>query len=141
MLVAFFLLPKNDTVYLTEKQSLRQGLEKMQHHGYSTVPILNENGCYVGAISAADILLFIKNNYDLNLAEAEKILLGDIPRSRDNKPVSVNAEIKDLLDMAMTENFIPVIDDGGVYIGIVRRREIMEFYRQQYQKLTEIKED
>ena len=62
---------------------------------------------------------------------ASKVPLMEIPRNHDNVPVSVNARIEDLFDAAMAQNFIPMIDDRGVFVGIVRRREILEYYKQQ----------
>lgn len=130
MQLAFFLLPKSETLYLTEQMTLRQAMEKMQHHSYIAVTVLNEQGQYVGTITVADFLWYLKDRYQLDLTACEKILIRDIPRRHDNIPVTINADVRDLLQTAMEENFIPVIDDLGVFIGIVRRREIMEYYRQ-----------
>jgi len=129
MKMAFFLLPKSETLYLTEQQTLRQAMEKMQHHGYGAVPVLNGAGQYIGTITAADMLWYLKDSQALNMAAAEKTLIKDVPRRRDNMPVSVSADLQNMLKVAMEENFIPVVDDLGVFIGIVRRREIMEFYQ------------
>jgi CBS domain-containing protein len=129
MQMAFFLLPKSETLYLTEQMTLRQAMEKMQYHGYGAVPVLNEAGKYVGTITAADMLWFLKDSHSVNMTLTEKVLVRDVPRRRDNEPVSVSADIRDMLKMAMEENFIPIVDDLGVFIGMVRRREIMEFYQ------------
>lgn len=130
MQLAFFLLPKSEVVYLTENQTLRQAMEKMQHHGLGALTVLNDMGQYLGAITTADFLWYLKDNHALNLSSAEKILIKDIPRRHDNVPVTINTDIRNLLKLAMVENFIPVVDDLGVFIGIVRRREIMEYYQQ-----------
>ena len=129
MQMAFFLLPKSETLYLTENMTLRQTMEKMQYHGYGAVPVLNEAGQYVGTITAADILWYLKDIYGVNMTVAERVLVKDVPRRHDNAPVSVSADIRNMLKMAMEENFIPIVDDLGVFIGMVRRREIMEFYQ------------
>lgn len=141
MQLAFFLLPKSETSFLLEDYTLRQAMEKMQFHGYTSVPLLNQMGQYVGTITVGDLLWYIKDQHRLDLSAtekdqggqrldlsaAEKVLLKDVPRRRDNVPVGINAEMRDLLETAMLENFIPVVDDLGVFIGIVRRREIMKF--------------
>jgi len=129
MQVVFFLLPKGETIYLSWNQTLRQGLEKMQHHRYSAVPLLDDDGHYIGSFTVADFLWYIKDALNMNMEKASKILLKEIPRQHDNPPVSVNADVNDLLQMALEENFIPVVDDLGIFIGIVTRREIMEYYR------------
>ncbi len=131
MQLAFFLTPKSDTLYLVDNFTLRQAMEKMQYHGYSSVPVLDNDGKYIGAITTGDILWYIKDLYNLSLADTEKIKVSEIPRRYDNVPVAVNARLSDIIEVAMLENFIPVIDDLGVFIGIVRRREIMEYYQKQ----------
>lgn len=132
MQVAFFLLPKSETVYLLENHTVRQALEKMQHHGYTSVPLLDKEGHYVGSITTADFLWFIKDNTNIKNAALNKMLVSDIPRQHYNDPVKIDAKIEDLLRIAMEQNFIPVTDDLGVFIGIVRRREIMDFYINKY---------
>ena len=58
--------------------------------------------------------------------------MRDILKGRQMAPVNVNAAIEDLLMMAMNQNFIPVTDDRGLFIGIVTRSDIMQYY---YDKL------
>jgi CBS domain-containing protein len=132
MKMAFFLLPKSETLFLTEKMTLRQAMEKMQYHRYGAVPVLNEAGQYIGTVTAADILWYLKDVHSTNISMAENVQVQNVPRRHDNVPVSVSADIQDMLKMAMEENFIPIVDDLGVFIGIVRRREIMEFYQKDH---------
>ncbi len=131
MQVAFFLLPKSETYYLYESFTLRQAVEKMQHHKLTALPILDNNGRYLGTITAADLLWYFKD-MDLDMKRSAKIPLMDVPRLHDNRPVSVSARVGDLISAAMEQNFIPVIDDLGVFIGIVRRREILEQYQREF---------
>jgi len=54
-------------------------------------------------------------------------LVTEVPRHMQNRPVNIDARMEDLLSLAITQNFVPVVDDEGVFIGIVRRREIIEY--------------
>ena len=49
-------------------------------------------------------------------------------RRRDYMPISINAKMEDLIDLAMKQNFVPVADDDGSFIGIVTRQEIMKYF-------------
>ncbi len=53
-----------------------------------------------------------------------------IPQHIQNKPVNINAEIEDLLTLVTRQNFVPVVDDLNVFIGIIRRRKIIEYCRE-----------
>lgn len=127
MNIAFFLLPKKEVVCLTPNSTMRQALEKMEYHRYSAVPLINPEGKYVGTITEGDLLWQLKNTPDLNFKNTEKILLKDIPQHMQNKTVNINAEMEDLFSLAIIQNFVPVVDDFGVFIGIIRRREIIEY--------------
>ncbi|TEB07194.1 CBS domain protein [Pelotomaculum schinkii] len=127
MKIAFFLLPKSEVVYLPLKSTMRQALEKMEYHRYTAVPIINDEGKYAGTITEGDLLWKLKNTHDLSFKDTETILLRDIPQRMKNNPVQIDAEIEDLLSLAIVQNFVPVVDDGGFFIGIVRRREIFEY--------------
>ena len=50
-----------------------------------------------------------------------------IKRRKDNAPVSVEANIEDLISKARNQNFVPVIDDHKTFIGIIKRKEIIEY--------------
>ena len=43
------------------------------------------------------------------------------------QPVRVDTRVEDLISVAAEQNFVPVIDDKGDFIGIVTRRAIMRF--------------
>ena len=41
------LKPKAMTSYIYEDCTVRQAIEKMKHHGYTAVPVINKDGSYV----------------------------------------------------------------------------------------------
>ncbi len=127
MKVAFFLIPKSEVVYLTPKTTMRQALERMERHSYAAVPLIDEKGCYAGTVTEGDLLWKIKNTPGLNLNGIEKAMLKDIELHSKNRPVRIDSRIVDLLSVASEQNFVPVVDDQGIFIGIVRRREIIEY--------------
>ena len=119
-------------MYLYDDYSLRQAMEKMEYHKYSAVPIINRAGNYVGTLTEGDILWELKDRKLSNLHEAEEIMLRHTNRKRDNEPVNVNCNIEDLVMTSMNQNFVPVIDDNGIFIGIVTRKSIIEYCYKRY---------
>lgn len=130
MNIAFFLIPKKDVVYLKDTATMRQALERMEFHGYSAVPLVDSLGHYAGTLTEGDLLWKLKNTPDLTFYNTENIHLDEIEQHTQNTPVSINAQINDLISRAIQQNFVPVIDDQGIFIGIVRRREIIEYCSQ-----------
>ncbi len=127
MKVAFFLIPKNEVVYLTSKTTMRQAIERMERHSYAAVPLVDDRGCYAGTLTEGDLLWKLKNTPDLSLSKMEKIPVKDLASRKQNKPVRIDSRIVDLLTLASEQNFVPVVDDQGIFIGIIRRREIIEY--------------
>ncbi|MCC8137308.1 MAG: CBS domain-containing protein [Clostridiales bacterium] len=127
MNILFYLLPKSDVIYVYDDDTLRQAVEKMEYHKYSAVPIITRAGAYAGTLTEGDILWEIKRKRSADFRELEGIRVRSINRKRDNQPVNINCEIEDLIMSAMNQNFIPVIDDNGTFIGIVTRKSIIEY--------------
>ena len=132
MNIAFFLIAKSDVIYLSPKNTMRQALEKMQYHGYTAVPLIDNKGRYVGTITEGDLLWKLIKTPGLTYENTEKILLENVPQRTKNVAVRINAQMKDLLTLASAQNFVPVIDDNYIFIGIIRRREIIEYFTKKY---------
>lgn len=128
MNILFLLKPKNDIVFIYDHFTLRQALEKMKCHGYAAIPVIDKDGSYAGTLSEGDLLWAMLSNEVCDAHHTEQIFVRDILKGRQNAPVNVNAALDDLLLMAMNQNFIPVTDDRGLFIGIVTRRDILQYY-------------
>ena len=127
--ILFFLTPKAEVAFLENDFSLRQTLEKMEYHQYSSIPILNKEGEYIGTITEGDTLwYFHKNNVSTSLKQAENLLLTDIPRRLDYEPVNASSTMEDLFSKIVRQNFVPVVDDCDTFIGIIKRRDVIQYY-------------
>ena len=98
--------------------------------------MLNKAGEYVGTMTEGDILWGIKKYTNLNLKEAETIFIQDFPRKADYEAVSADADMEDLLQKAMNQNFVPVVDDQKKFIGIITRKSIIEYCYEKIKKLA-----
>lgn len=131
MNILFFLTPKADCAHLYSDESVREALQRMELSGYTALPVLSSDGTYCGTITEGDLLWGLKNQCGMDLKAAEQINVMSLPRRRDNLPVHVDTQIQDLLDRATEQNFVPVVDDRGSFIGIITRKSILQFFRTQ----------
>ncbi len=131
MNIAFFLKPKVSVAFLYSDFTIRQSLEKMRYYGYTAIPVINREGKYVGTVSEGDFLWFItsyiKSQFDISEKTLEEISLSKIIRTESYKPVTITSNMDELLNVAMNQNFVPVIDDLGSFSGIVTRRDIIKY--------------
>lgn len=127
MNIAFFLLPKENVITLTPDHTMRQALEKMEHHGYTAFPLVDMDGKYAGTITEGDLLWKMKNTPDLKFTDTHRVMLHEVPHRRVIDPVRIDAVMEDLIALAKSQNFVPVVDDMDRFIGIIRRSDIIEY--------------
>lgn len=138
MNVAFFLTPKTDVIYEKITNTMRQAIERMEYHTYTAIPILDECGRYVGTLTEGDLLWKLKNTPDLDFKNTSKVLISDIYMHKKSAPVHINGNIEDLVEVAITQNFVPVVDDDNIFIGIIKRSDIITYcYEKLFKKIEE----
>lgn len=133
MNAAFFLRPKAEVSFLYADMPLPQALEEMRSHRYSSVPVIGRDGMYISTVSEGDFLYALaKPEADgIRLADAEAVRsapLSAILREDRNPPCHINVAIVDLLERTTAQNFVPIVDDRGIFIGIVTRRSVIQFF-------------
>ena len=127
MNIAFFLTPKNEVVCESLESTMRQVMERMEHHGYTAIPLIDKHGRYVGTLTEGDLLWKLKNTPELNFKNTESVKVKDIKTRRAHKSVLINSDIESLISLAVNQNFVPVVDDEGIFIGIIKRSDIINY--------------
>ena len=89
MNVLFFLLPKAKCAFINESDSIRQAIEKMEHHNYTAIPILSCDGKYISTLADGDILYFLKEN-NLDLQKSEHINILNVNIRKTIKPIKID---------------------------------------------------
>ena len=136
MNIAYFLLPKSRVAYLYDDYTFRQGLEKMRHHGYTAIPVITRDGRYAGTVSEGDFLWQLLNEVPeerkvCSMKDLEQLKIRDILQKDTYPPVRITVTMDELLESAMNQNFIPVVDDAGSFIGIVTRKDIIRYFAEE----------
>lgn len=129
MNIVMLLKPKSEVAYIREESTLRQALEKMKAHGYSALPVLDQVGRYKGTVSEGDFLWEILDKNGTTIREGEKYTVSSILRRGFNPAVTIDTTMDDLLTRVMDSNFVPVVDDRSVFMGIITRRDVIKYFR------------
>jgi CBS-domain-containing membrane protein len=128
MEISSFLLPKDQVAFITSSKSMLEAMEQLEQHHYTAIPIIDFEGRYVGTLSEGDLLWKLKNTPDLTFENMQKVTVSEIQKHVHNESVLINAQMEDMLTLAADQNFVPVIDIEGIFIGIIRRKDIIEYY-------------
>ena len=127
MNIAKFLTPKANSIYLLESQTVRQGLEKFKHHGYTAIPVLTESGEFFGCISEGDFLRHLLQTETVDLKVHEQYKIREIMRQDFCPPLTIVASLEDVLEQIQKQNFAPIVDDRNCFCGIVSRRDVIKY--------------
>ena len=141
MNVSFYLTPKNEVAYVQADHTTAQALKCMKRSGFQTIPVINEDGSYVGTISEGDFLWTLIGDYHRDIEAMDHKLVGSYKAKKDYKAVSIDAKIEELRAIIVEQNFVPVVDGRNVFIGIVTRKAVIsELIRQKEEREQKINE-
>ena len=123
------LTPKKMTYYMDEHSTIRQALEKFDAHRFTVVPLIDAEGKFAGTLSEGDLLRYIKHHADFNLSVAESVRISEIEHYRPYQSLRIDASFEELFELSQLQNFIPLVDDKNVFIGIIKRRDVIALLR------------
>ncbi|GGI45175.1 inosine-5-monophosphate dehydrogenase [Paenibacillus marchantiophytorum] len=128
MKTASFLLPKDKVAYIHSSSSMKEALEQLEQHYYTALPIVDPEGKYAGTLTEGDLLWTLKDTPGLDFTNMDQVQVCDIEKNTRNESVSIHAHMEDMLALAADQNFVPVVDDDFIFLGIIRRKDIIEYY-------------
>ena len=97
----------------------------MRNHGYTAIPVLDTGGKFIGCVNDRDFMRYIVTQGHTDPREHEHTTVGEIMRRDFCPPISITASEDRLIDAALQQNFVPVVDDRGALCGIVTRRMLI----------------
>lgn len=124
--IAKILVPKACTRVLHEDDTVRQGLETMAFHGFTTIPVLDKDERYIGSVTEGDFLrhLLAKGNTEMHYHEQFRV--GDIIRKDFYKSLPITADTDSVIQIIRFQNYIPIVDDRNVLCGLLTRKGVIE---------------
>ena len=128
-----FMIPKSLVLYVESDSTVRQALEKMKFHRYAAIPVLDKEGRYVGTLRNDDLFKYFMDSGSFDARSAERESVSSI-LEEGYTAVYHNATMNELIDRVKEHNFVPVVDDRGCFIGIILRRDILNFLLEYYEK-------
>ena len=119
--VLMLLTPKASVTYVFSKDTIEDAAKTVRLSGYTSVPVLEDDGRYAGSLSEGDLLWDMMDNSGDDL----KRPVSEIVNREKNAAVHVDVTMDVLTGRVLNQNYVPVIDDRGFFIGIVTRRDVM----------------
>ena len=127
------MLPKSAVEYIDTDSTVRQALEKMRYHRYVAIPVIDGEGMYVGTLRKDDLFKYFLDSETFDARAAERDSVMSILDIGYSKPIYHNASVNELIELVKEHNFVPVVDDRGCFIGIILRRDVLNFLLKFYE--------
>ena len=127
MNIAKIMIPKALTVFLNEKQTVRQGWEIMTRNGYTAIPVLDAEQHYIGTVREGDFLRHILDTGSLDKMDMENHRVRELVRRDFCPPISIDAEETEVVRAALNQNFVPIVDSRNTLCGILTRRGVIAY--------------
>ena len=121
----FHLLPKSDTVFLNSSDSFQQAYNLFVLTNYTALPVINKKGQYVGTICEGDLLRILSVSLTDSEIDLSQLAIKDIAFKTKTEVARINESFNRLLELALNQNFIPLVDDQGIFVGILSRQELI----------------
>lgn len=133
MNIAKIMVPKISTVFLHERQTVRQGWEVMTRGGYTAIPVLDDEQRYIGSVTEGDFLRYVFSVESLDKLDMEKHRVGDLVRREFCPSISIDAGEEEVIAASLNQNFVPVVDSRNTMCGIVTRRGVIAYLAEKKQ--------
>lgn len=125
MNISSFLKTKDDVIFVYDTDSVTDAIEKIQNCRFTSIPVLNNSEEYVGTLTSGDLLSAL---YEVGKKIVSQLKVSDIARNRDYTSVNIDSNVLVLLSRAADENFVPIVNDAGKFIGIVTRKVLINYF-------------
>ena len=126
MNIAGMLLPRSKVAFLYDDFTLRQVLEKMRYHGYTTIPVITRENRYCGTVSEGDLLWYFMDVGQIDFVKCQEVRLRDVIRLKQDPPIPINMSVKEAMELLVNHSFLPVVDDRDSFVGILTRNAILK---------------
>ena len=121
------LKPKSTTYYVYDDYSFRKAVEVLKKSGFTTLPVINSEGVYLGTISEGDIFWYLYENKITS--GLDQVYVANIINTNRNPAVSNMSDSKTIINNIMKQNFLCVVDSRDCFIGIITRKDIIKYLR------------
>ena len=132
------LTTKREAMYLLEDMTLTDAMDKLRASGYTAVPVICEDGTYADTVSEGDFLWAFLDGKDTD-EKGDPVPLKNIVRTDRNPSVKIDVDISQVFAEALNQNFVPVVDDRNMFIGIVTRKQVMSCILEKLKEFASIR--
>lgn len=119
-----FLTPAENLAVLIDTHNADHAILLLSQMTYTRVPVVTDEKKFVGTIGLRDIFA-----YQMEQGLSQEVMADmDIVHmtKKDVAVVAPDYTLTDVLHKLVDESFLPVVDKGGIFQGIITRKSILK---------------
>ena len=119
-----FLTPAADLAVMIDSHNVDHAILLLSQMTYSRVPVVTADKKFVGTISLTDIL-----SYQMQHDIPDEVFMSmDIVHmtKKDLPKLKVDYSLTKVLHQLVDVSFLPVVDEGNTFMGIITRKSILK---------------
>lgn len=117
--------PAEEVAVVGENNRLNHALLLLTADQYSVVPVLDKHSKMKGLVSMPCMMQAITDIEDVHFEKLSEIEVKEV-MEKDFPVVNEDFELEEVLSMLVHTAFISVVDDDGVFKGIITRSEVLK---------------
>ncbi|MBA1392307.1 CBS domain-containing protein [Lactobacillus sp. XV13L] len=118
-----FIIPASRIAFVEDDNPLYHAFLILTRVKYSKIPVLDRESRVVGLLSLAMITAKMLETNDISLDPLTALKVSDVMQTKFDKINFVQTTLETQLHLLVDNAFLPVIDDYGVFQGLLTRRE------------------
>lgn len=125
-----YIISSEKVAHVQLGNSAEHALLVLTKTGYSAIPVLDLKYRFCGLINAQRITESILGMNHIEYERLPEIRVEDIMQT-DLPLIKINDRFQRALDLLINQNFLCVVDDEGMFMGILTRRIILKQLKKQ----------
>lgn len=122
-----FIIPAEKNIIIEESNTLMHAFLILTKSGYAKIPVVNAKNCVTGLISLSMITEQMLETDEINGDNLNQKLVQDVMQT-DFKVIKLTDDLDRQLHLLVDNAFLPVVDENGVFQGILTRRELIKSF-------------
>lgn len=118
-----FLIPASRIAFVNENNPLYHAFLILTKVRYAKIPVLDDQQRVVGLLSLAMITDKMLKTNEISLAPLNELKVKDVMQTDFQKINFIETTLERQLHLLINNAFLPVVDDRGVFQGLLTRRE------------------
>ncbi len=122
MFIRNCLTERKELVILRKKDTIGHAIEELQKYQLKSLPVTDDEDKFIGILSKEGLFELIEQGVIKNLEELKKQSIEEAISFIS--PLKLSNRFEETLPIIVRYPFVPIVDDKGTLLGIVKRQEI-----------------